>query len=93
MSKYPITVSSWTLGDQCKFEDRVIAAKKAGYDGIGLRAETYVDALAEAIVKLYRKPEIRKKMGKAGRAYVRENYELNDCFAKVEEMFYEWIEK
>ena len=47
--KYPITVSSWTLGDQCKFEDRVIAAKKAGYDGIGLRAETYVDALAEGL--------------------------------------------
>jgi sugar phosphate isomerase/epimerase len=49
MRKYPITVSSWTLGDQCKFEDRVIAAKKAGYDGIGLRAETYVDALAEGL--------------------------------------------
>ena len=43
--KNPITVSSWTLGDQCKFEDRVIAAKEAGYEGIGLRAETYVDAL------------------------------------------------
>lgn len=47
--KYPITVSSWTLGDQCKFEDRVIAAKEAGYDGIGLRAETYVDALNEGL--------------------------------------------
>lgn len=32
--KNPITVSSWTLGDQCKFEDRVIAAKEAGYEGI-----------------------------------------------------------
>ena len=40
MSKeFPITVSSWTLGDQCKFEERVKAAKEAGYDGIGLRAE------------------------------------------------------
>ena len=48
MSKeFPITISSWTLGDQCKFEDRVIAAKNAGYEGIGLRAETYVDALNE----------------------------------------------
>ena len=37
MSKeFPITISSWTLGDQCKFEDRVIAAKNAGYEGIGL---------------------------------------------------------
>ena len=44
-----ITVSSWTLGDQWKFEDRVKAAAKAGYDGIGLRAETYVDALNEGL--------------------------------------------
>ncbi len=47
--EFPITVSSWTLGDQCKFEDRVIAAKEAGYEGIGLRAETYVDALNEGL--------------------------------------------
>lgn len=45
----PITVSSWTLGDQCKFEERVKAAKDAGYNGIGLRAETYVDALNEGM--------------------------------------------
>lgn len=50
MSKLsPITISSWTLGDQCTFEDRVKAAKKAGYEGIGLRAETYVDALQEGL--------------------------------------------
>ena len=47
--KNQITVSSWTLGDQCKFEYRVIAAKEAGYEGIGLRAETYVDALNEGL--------------------------------------------
>ena len=28
--KYPITISSWTLGDQCTFEERVAAAKAAG---------------------------------------------------------------
>ncbi|MDD7770505.1 MAG: sugar phosphate isomerase/epimerase, partial [Suipraeoptans intestinalis] len=50
MSKQnPITLSSWTLGDQCKFEERVAAAKEAGYEGIGLRAETYVDALNEGL--------------------------------------------
>lgn len=38
--KFPITVSSWTLGDQCTFEERVKAAKEAGFEGIGLRAET-----------------------------------------------------
>lgn len=47
--KYPITISSWTLGDQCFFEDRVKAAAEAGYDGIGLRAESYVDALNEGL--------------------------------------------
>lgn len=50
MSKnYPITISSWTLGDQCCFEARVKAAKAAGFEGIGLRAETYVDALNEGL--------------------------------------------
>lgn len=50
MSKImPITVSSWTLGDECKFEDRVKVAKEAGFEGIGLRAETYVDALNEGL--------------------------------------------
>ena len=44
-----ITISSWTLGDQCSFEERVQAAKKAGYEGIGLRAETYADALNEGL--------------------------------------------
>ena len=30
MSKnHPLTISSWTLGDQCKFEERVAAAKAA----------------------------------------------------------------
>ena len=50
MSKqHPITVSSWTLGDQCSFEERVSAAKAAGFEGFGLRAETYVDALNEGL--------------------------------------------
>ena len=50
MSKqHPITISSWTLGDQCSFEERVSAAKAAGFEGIGLRAETYVDALNEGL--------------------------------------------
>lgn len=46
---YPITISSWTLGDQITFEERVKAAKAAGFEGIGLRAETYVDALAQGL--------------------------------------------
>ena len=41
------TINSWTLGDQCAFEERIAAANAAGFEGIGLRAETYVDALNE----------------------------------------------
>lgn len=47
--KHPITISSWTLGDQCTFEERVSASAAAGFEGIGLRAETYVDALNEGL--------------------------------------------
>lgn len=45
----PLTISSWSLGDQCKFEERVSAAKSAGFEGIGLRAETYIDAKNEGL--------------------------------------------
>ena len=30
--KFPITISSWTLGDQCTFEERVAAAHAAFID-------------------------------------------------------------
>lgn len=50
MSKsHPITISSWTLGDKCTFQERVSAAAAAGFEGIGLRAESYVDALNEGL--------------------------------------------
>ncbi|UUC41409.1 sugar phosphate isomerase/epimerase [Clostridioides difficile] len=40
----PITISSYTLGTEVSFRDRVRIAKEAGFDGIGLRAENYIDA-------------------------------------------------
>jgi sugar phosphate isomerase/epimerase len=42
----PLVVSSYTLGTEVGFEDRVRAAAAAGYEGIGLRAENYWDARA-----------------------------------------------
>jgi len=42
--KCPITISSYTLGTEISFKDRVRVAAEAGFDGIGLRAENYVDA-------------------------------------------------
>ena len=43
----PLTISSWSLGDRCGFVERCDAAAAAGFAGIGLRAETYVDARNE----------------------------------------------
>jgi sugar phosphate isomerase/epimerase len=40
----PLVVSSYTLGTEVGFADRVRAAAAAGFDGIGLRAENYWDA-------------------------------------------------
>ena len=42
------------------------------------------EAIAEAIIRLYEDPDLRKKMGEAGRKYVAKNYELNACFEKIE---------
>jgi sugar phosphate isomerase/epimerase len=44
----PLVVSSYTLGTEVGFADRVRAAAAAGYDGVGLRAENYWDAGLDA---------------------------------------------
>ena len=43
----PLTISSYTLGMEIDFEQRVKTAKKAGFEGIGLRAETYMLAVKQ----------------------------------------------
>lgn len=45
----PLTLSCWSLGDHCSFEERLAAAHSAGFEGIGLRAEVYVDTLNEGL--------------------------------------------
>jgi sugar phosphate isomerase/epimerase len=40
----PLVISSFTLGEQISFDDRVRVAAQAGFAGVGLRAENYVDA-------------------------------------------------
>lgn len=40
----PITISSYTLGTEVSFRDRVRCAAEAGFEGIGLRAENYLDS-------------------------------------------------
>lgn len=43
-------------------------------------------AIAEAIMKLYRDPALRKRMGEQGREYVAEKYEINHCFEAIEDV-------
>jgi sugar phosphate isomerase/epimerase len=45
----PLVISSYTLGTQVSFEERVRVAAGAGFAGIGLRAENYWDALAAGL--------------------------------------------
>lgn len=44
------------------------------------------NALADAIIYLYENPSKRIEFGKAGRKFVREKYEINDCFEQVEKL-------
>ena len=47
-------------------------------------------ALASALEKLYDFPEMRKELGKAGRQYVVNRYEINCCFKNIELLFIEF---
>jgi sugar phosphate isomerase/epimerase len=44
-----LVVSSYTLGTQVPFRERIAAAAAAGFEGIGLRAENYWDAEATGL--------------------------------------------
>ena len=45
----PLVISSYTLGTVVPFAERVAAASGAGFEGIGLRAENYWDAVDAGI--------------------------------------------
>lgn len=47
--------------------------------------------IAEKIIFLYDNPQVRVEMGIAGRKYVNENYEINECFEKVEAIYRTFI--
>ena len=49
-------------------------------------------ALADAIVLLYRNPEVRKRMGEAGRRLAVEKYDYLSCFENIEKIFLELSE-
>ena len=43
--------------------------------------------IAEAVLSLAKDPEKREELGQNGRTYVEENFELEKCFLKAEELF------
>jgi len=45
--------------------------------------------IADAVKRLYINKDYREKMGKEGRKYVLENYEINKCFQKIQVLFEE----
>ena len=47
------------------------------------------EAIADAVWKLYRDPELRRKMGAEGRRNVKAKYELNHCFEHIEQLLAE----
>jgi len=57
----------------------------AGEAGIVVPRQN-AEAIADAVWKLYCAPELRKQMGEKGRKHVTENYELNQCFEKIEKL-------
>ncbi len=52
-----------------------------------------VTALAKAIIELYQQPDTCKQMGQAGRAFVKEHYEINACFVSIESEMKKFCEK
>jgi len=50
-----------------------------------------VDSTASAIEKLVLNPELRTKMGEAGRKWVMVKYDWNDCCTKMENIYREFI--
>ncbi|RKJ48860.1 glycosyltransferase family 4 protein [bacterium 1XD42-54] len=52
-----------------------------------------VQGMAGAIIALYNNVEKRRAMGKSGRQFVRERFELNDCFLSIEQFYNRFKEK
>ena len=46
-------------------------------------------ALADAIILLYQNPEVRKRMGEAGRKLAVEKFDYQLCFENIEKIFLE----
>ena len=49
-------------------------------------------AIADAIVKLYNNPDLRRRMGEEGRNNVVNKYELDKCFKRIENYFEHFIQ-
>lgn len=70
----------------------LMEATKPGITSMVVRRQCAED-IAEAIYYLYRHREERRMMGKAGRKYVLERYEINNCFERIEKNFKDLVIK
>ena len=48
-------------------------------------------AIADAIIRLYKDPELRETMGLSGRQYVVNNYSIDECFERIESLLADFV--
>jgi len=65
-------------------------ATLAGKSSIVIRRKDEIE-IADAIVRLYKNPEIRKNMGIIGRKYVQNEFSIEKCFNRIEKMFLDFV--
>lgn len=51
------------------------------------------ELLAETIISLYDSPKMAREMGRKGREYIQDHYELNRCFKEVESFYRQILDK
>lgn len=50
------------------------------------------EAIAEAVIKLYDNENLRLSLGRNGREFVKQHYEYNQCFRKIENIYDEFLQ-
>ena len=68
----------------------LMEATSPGYSSIVVPRKN-AEAIAEAVIKLYDNEELRYTLGRNGRKFVQERYELNHCFSYIESLYYDFL--
>ncbi len=70
----------------------LMEATSPGYSSIVVPRRN-PEAIAENVINLYDNPELRRTLGRNGRKFVAERYELNHCFSYIESLYREFMSK